>query len=112
MRSPFVEFPYGVPWLSSETATALLLPKLKCLTKMENQVKTAGQTAQTKPAWGIVAIIGVMVAVTMGDNLIMAAIGTVMLAAGAYLGGYMAETCTELSKNLGKPAEVEERRAA
>lgn len=45
MRSSFVEFPYGVPWLSSETATALLLPKLKCLTKMEKQVKTAGQTA-------------------------------------------------------------------
>ena len=44
---------------------------------------------QVKKGWGIVAVIGVVVALTMGDSLIMAAIGTAMLAAGAYFGGYM-----------------------
>ncbi len=81
------------------------------LTNMNNRT-TAGQTAQTKPAWGIVAIIGVMVAVTMGDNLIMAAIGTAMLTVGAFLGGYMDETTQKLRNNLKCSAEVEERRAA
>lgn len=47
------------------------------------------QERQTKKGWGIVACIGVMVAVTMGDSLTMAAIGTAMLALGAWLGGYM-----------------------
>ena len=79
---------------------------------MQNAKMTAGETAQTKPAWGIVAIIGVMVAVTMGDNLIMAAIGTAMLALGAYLGGYMDETTQKLRNNLKSSATVEERRAA
>ena len=79
---------------------------------MQNTQKTAGETAQTKPVWGIVAIIGVMVAVTMGDNLIMAAIGTAMLTVGAYLGGYMDETSKKLRNNLKCSAEVEERRAA
>ena len=79
---------------------------------MQNSRTTAGETAQTKPAWGIVAIIGVMVAVTMGDNLIMAGIGTAMLSVGAYLGGYMDETTQKLRKNLESPAEVGERRAA
>lgn len=81
------------------------------LTNMNNRT-TAGETAQTKPVWGIVAIIGVMVAVTMGDNLIMAAIGTAMLTVGAYLGGYMDETTQKLRNNLKCSAEVEERRAA
>lgn len=79
---------------------------------MQNTTKTAGETAQTKPVWGIVAVIGVMVAVTMGDNLIMAAIGTAMLALGAYLGGYMDETSQKLRNNLKSSATVEERRAA
>lgn len=81
------------------------------LTNMNNRT-TAGQTAQTKPAWGIVAIIGVMVAVTTGDNLIMAAIGTAMLTVGTYLGGYMDETTQKLRDNLKSSATVEERRAA
>lgn len=82
------------------------------LTKMKNQAKTAGKTAQTKPAWGIVAVIGFMVACTMGNSLLMAGIGTALFGLGAYLGGYMNETCTALSKNLGNPAEAGERRAA
>ena len=81
------------------------------LTNMNNRT-TAGETAQTKPVWGIVAVIGVMVAVTMGDNLIMAAIGTAMLSVGAYLGGYMDETTQKLRNNLKSSATVEERRAA
>lgn len=48
---------------------------------------------QTKKGWGIVACIGAMVAVTMGDSLTMAAIGTAMLALGAWLGGYMDGEC-------------------
>lgn len=48
---------------------------------------------QVKKGWGFVACIGAMVAVTMGDSLAMAAIGTIMLALGAYLGGYMNGEC-------------------
>lgn len=48
----------------------------------------------------------------MGNSLLMAGIGTVMLAAGAYLGGYMDETPQKLRNNLESPAEVGERRAA
>ena len=79
---------------------------------MENQKETAGMTAtkQTKWGWGLVAVIGVMVAVTMGDSLIMAAIGTAMLAAGAYLGGYMEEIKSNTS-TTAQPA-TGERRAA
>ena len=56
---------------------------------MQNTQKTAGETAQWKPAWGIVAVIGFMVACTMGESLTMAAIGAAMLGLGAWLGGYM-----------------------
>lgn len=79
---------------------------------MQKSRNTAGKTAQTKPFWGIVAVIGFMVACTMGNSLLMAGIGTVMLAAGAYLGGYMDETPQKLRNNLESPAEVGERRAA
>ena len=48
---------------------------------------------QVKKGWGIVAVIGVVVALTMGDSFIMAAIGTIMLALGAWLGGYMNAEC-------------------
>ncbi len=77
---------------------------------MKNSSENAAKAAKTKPAWGIVAVIGVMVAVTMGDSLIMAAIGTAMLAAGAYLGGYMEEIKTNTS-TTAQPA-TGERRAA
>ena len=79
---------------------------------MDKQRQTAGGTAKTKPAWGVVAVIGFMVACTMGESLAMAAIGAAMLGLGAYLGGYMDETSQQLRKNLGKPAEAGERRAA
>lgn len=46
-------------------------------------------TRETKPAWGIVALIGLMVATTIEGSLIITAIGTATLAIGAYLGGYM-----------------------
>lgn len=70
---------------------------------MKSSMKTAGETAQTKKGWGIVAIIGFVMALTMGDSLIMAAIGTALLAGGAYLGGYMNET---LKKEEAKPIET------
>ena len=75
-------------------------------------MKTAGKTAETKKGWGIVAVIGFVVALTMGDSLIMAAIGTIMLAGGAYLGGYMNETSQKVRSNLAATAKAEERRAA
>ena len=56
---------------------------------MQNSRTTAGETAKWKPAWGIVAVIGFMVACTMGESLAMAAIGAAMLGLGAWLGGYM-----------------------
>lgn len=79
---------------------------------MNEQNQTAGKTAKTKPVWGIVAVIGVMVAVTMGESLIMAAIGTAMLGLGAWLGGYMEGTSQQLRNDLTKPAKAGERRAA
>lgn len=56
---------------------------------MENSRENAAQAAKTKPAWGVVAVIGFMVACTMGESLAMAAIGAAMLGLGAWLGGYM-----------------------
>ena len=65
---------------------------------------------QTKPAWGAVACIGAMVAVTMGDSITMAAIGTAMLALGAWLGGYMNGECGMRNDECGM--QDAERRAA
>ena len=79
---------------------------------MQNTRMTAGETAKTKKGWGIVAVIGFVVALTMGDNLIMAAIGTAMLAAGAYFGGYMNETSQKLRKTSANTVNAVERRAA
>ena len=73
--------------------------------------KTQERQAATKPAWGAVAVIGAMVAVTMGDSLTMAAIGTAMLALGAWLGGYMSETGSATNQTTN-PAAAGERRAA
>lgn len=53
--------------------------------------KTQKTQNATKPAWGIVAVIGAMVAVTMGNSIIMAAIGAALFALGAWKGGYMTE---------------------
>ncbi|MCR5037856.1 MAG: hypothetical protein K6A94_00755 [Bacteroidales bacterium] len=79
---------------------------------MQNSRQTAGETAQTKPGWGIVAVIGFMVACTMGDSLIMAAIGTAVLAAGAWLGGYMDTSTNSVSRKNTNSAVAGEREAA
>lgn len=79
---------------------------------MQKSRQTAGETAQTKPAWGIVSLIGLLMACTIGGSLIITAIGTTMFGLGAYLGGYMDETSQKLRNNLESPAEVGERRAA
>ena len=55
--------------------------------------KTQKRQAATKPAWGAVAVIGAMVAVTMGNSIIMAAIGVALFALGAWKGGYMTGEC-------------------
>lgn len=67
---------------------------------------------QTKPFWGIVAVIGFMVACTMGNSLIMAGVGTAMLVAGAWLGGYMSPSTSSGTNKTTKPAMTGERRAA
>lgn len=67
---------------------------------------------QVKKGWGIVAVIGVVVALTMGDSLIMAAIGTAMLALGAWLGGYMDASTGSATNQTTNPAAAGERRAA
>lgn len=70
---------------------------------------------QVKKGWGLVACIGAMVAVTMGDSITMAVIGTAMLALGAWLGGYMEPLrgdarLTDARRETG--AQAGERRAA
>lgn len=84
------------------------------LTDMQNTKKTAGETAkkQTKPAWGIVSLIGMFTACTFGGSLIITGISTAMFLIGAYMGGYMEETLQKLRNNLASPAEAVERRAA
>lgn len=67
---------------------------------------------QVKKGWGIVAVIGVVVALTMGDNLIMAAIGTIMLTLGAWLGGYMTGDARLTDARHETGAQAGERRAA
>ena len=80
--------------------------------KMDKQRQTAGETATTKKGWGFVACIGAMVAVTMGDSIAMAAIGTIMLALGAWLGGYMDASTGSATRKTTNPAAAGERRAA
>ena len=114
MRSPFVlQCPLVVEVV---TKAAKWRPLFCCLNLnalvMQNTRMTAGETAKTKKGWGIVAVIGVVVALTMGDSLIMAAIGTAMLAAGAYFGGYMNETSQKLRKTSANTVNAVERRAA
>lgn len=68
---------------------------------------------QVKKGWGIVAVIGVVVALTMGDSLIMAAIGTAMLALGAWLGGYMDKGLRDCeTRDCETGTQAGERRAA
>lgn len=78
--------------------------------KLSEMDKT--QKRQTKKGWGLVACIGAMVAVTMGDSLTMAAIGTAMLAIGAWLGGYMDASTGSATRKTTNPAAAGERRAA
>lgn len=82
------------------------------LTDMQNTKKTAGETATTKKGWGFFAAIGAMVAVTMGDSIAMAGIGTAMLALGAWLGGYMDASTGSATRKTTNPAAAGERRAA
>ena len=58
------------------------------------------------------ACIGAMVAVTMGDSLAMAAIGTAMLALGAWLGGYMTGDARLTDARHETGTQAGERRAA
>ena len=88
----------------------------KTISKMEKQRQTAGETATTKPAWGIVSIIGLMVAfAAIETSVIIALLGAALLATGAYMGGYMEPLrgdarLTDAGRKTG--AQAGERRAA
>ena len=56
---------------------------------MQNSQKTAGETAKTKPAWGVVLIIGMAAACTIEGSFIVTAIAVALFGLGAWLGGYM-----------------------
>jgi hypothetical protein len=79
---------------------------------MDKQRNAAGETAKTKPAWGVVAVIGFVVACTMGESLAMAAIGAAMLGLGAWLGGYMTEDAGRGTARHETGTKAGERRAA
>ena len=80
---------------------------------MQNKKMTQKRQAATKPAWGAVAVIGAMVAVTMGDSIAMDAIGTAMLALGAWLGGYMDKGLRDCeTRDCETGTQAGERRAA
>ena len=68
---------------------------------------------QTNPAWGIVAVAGAVAAVTMGNSIIMAAIGAAMFFFGAWKGGYMNETVNNRPalRQAQGPANMERRAA-
>ena len=75
--------------------------------------KTQKTQNATKPAWGIVAVIGAMVACTMGNSIILAGIGAAMLFVGAWRGGYMNETFNDIKSALREAKGPQtERRAA
>ena len=75
--------------------------------------ETAKQTKALKPACGVVAVIGAMVACTMGNSIIMAGIGAAMLFVGAWRGGYMNETFNDIKSALREAKGPQtERRAA
>lgn len=67
---------------------------------------------QTNKAWGIVALIGMVVVCTIGDNLLITAIGTAMFGFGAWKGGYMDASTGSAAKHHNQPAAAGERRAA
>ena len=81
---------------------------------MQNTQKTAGETAQkkTKWGWGLVAMVGMVVACTFDGSLIVTFIAVAMFGLGAWLGGYMDETRQKMNNNLASPAASGERRAA
>ena len=56
---------------------------------MDKQRQTAGETAKTKPAWGVVSIIGMAAACTIEGSFIVTAIAVALFGLGAWLGGYM-----------------------
>lgn len=53
------------------------------------------KTRQTKPGWGIVALISVMVACTCFGSMWLTGISTALFAFSAWRGGYMDEAITK-----------------
>ena len=78
---------------------------------MQNSRTTAGETAkrQTKWGWGLLALAGMVVAITIEGSILITAAGTAMTVIGAWLGGYMTE---DASRETQQPAAAGERRAA
>lgn len=81
---------------------------------MQNSRTTAGKTAKTKPAWGAVAIVGLMVAfATIETNVFVALLGAALMGLGAYLGGYMNEGLRDCkTRDCETGTQAGERRAA
>lgn len=79
---------------------------------MQNTQKTAGQTAQTKPVWGIVSLIGLLVATTISGSLIITAVAVTMFGIGAWRGGYMDTSTGSVSRQNTNTAVAGERMAA
>lgn len=79
---------------------------------MQNTQTTAGETAQTKPVWGIVSLIGLLVATTISGSLIITAVAVAMFGIGAWRGGYMDTSTGSVSRQNANTAVAGERRAA
>lgn len=71
------------------------------------------KTSKTKPVWGLVAVVGLVVAfATIENSVIIALSGAALLAAGAYMGGYMTGDATPTDAKHGTGTQAGERRAA
>ena len=70
------------------------------------------KTQTTKPGWGIVALVSLMVAGTCFGSFLLSMASVALFAFSAWKGGYMEGTSQQLRNNLTKPAKAGERRAA
>ena len=80
---------------------------------MQNPRTTAGKTAhETKPGWGFVALISVMVACTCFGSLWLTGISAALFAFSAWRGGYMDETIDNLNGQTAQLSPKAEEGAA
>lgn len=70
------------------------------------------KTQTTKPGWGLVALVSLMVAGTCFGSFWLSLTSLTIFAFSAWKGGYMEGTSQQLRNDLTKPAKAGERRAA